>query len=70
MVAVGLISGFEQAESIVSTGDADTVTLARGVLYDPHWPWHAAVSLGATVRAPHQYLRCQPHQSRDLFEAE
>jgi 2,4-dienoyl-CoA reductase-like NADH-dependent reductase (Old Yellow Enzyme family) len=60
VIAVGLITGFEQAEAIVATGDADMVALARGILYDPRWPWHAAAALGASVRAPKQYLRSQP----------
>jgi 2,4-dienoyl-CoA reductase-like NADH-dependent reductase (Old Yellow Enzyme family) len=68
VVAVGLITGIEQAEAIVGTGDADMIALARTVLYDPRWPWHAAAHLGAQVRAPKQYLRSQPHQYRDLFE--
>jgi 2,4-dienoyl-CoA reductase-like NADH-dependent reductase (Old Yellow Enzyme family) len=69
-VAVGLITGFEQAEGIVSTGDADFVALARTILYDPRWPWHAAAHLGATVKAPKQYWRSQPSQYRNLFETE
>ena len=68
-VAVGLITGFEQAESIVSTGDADMVAVARTVIYDPRWPWHAAAHLGASARAPKQYLRCQPQRFPRLFEA-
>lgn len=68
VVAVGLITDFDQAEAIVATGDADLVALARGVLYDPRWPWHAAAHLGATVTVPKQYLRSQPHQYRDLFK--
>ena len=67
VIAVGLITGFEQAEAIVGTGDADLIALARTVLYDPRWPWHAAAALGGQVRAPNQYLRCQPPQFRDLF---
>ncbi|MDE1991136.1 MAG: NADH:flavin oxidoreductase/NADH oxidase [Rhizobiaceae bacterium] len=67
VIAVGLITGFEQAESIVSTGDADMIALARAILYDPRWPWHAAAELGAQVRAPSQYLRSQPRQFKDLF---
>jgi hypothetical protein len=39
------------------------------VLYDPRWPWHAAAHLGARVKAAPQYLRSQPRQYRDLFEA-
>jgi len=68
VVAVGLITGIEQAEAIVGTGDADMIALARTALYDPRWPWHAAAQLGAHVRAPKQYLRSQPRQYRDLFE--
>jgi 2,4-dienoyl-CoA reductase-like NADH-dependent reductase (Old Yellow Enzyme family) len=67
VIAVGLITGFEQAEAIVASGDADLVALARGMLYDPRWPWHAAAHLGAQVRAPNQYLRSQPQQYRNLF---
>jgi 2,4-dienoyl-CoA reductase-like NADH-dependent reductase (Old Yellow Enzyme family) len=67
VIAVGLITGFEQAEAIVSTGDADAVALARAILYNPRWPWHAAAALGATVKAPNQYLRCQPRGHSGLF---
>ena len=69
VVAVGLITDFEQAEAIVGTGDADMVALARGMLYDPRWPWHAAAHLGASVKAPPQYLRSQPRQHRQLFDS-
>lgn len=68
VVAVGLITDYEQAEAIVATGDADLIGLARTVLYDPRWPWHAAAHLGAQVRAPNQYLRSQPRQYRHLFD--
>jgi 2,4-dienoyl-CoA reductase-like NADH-dependent reductase (Old Yellow Enzyme family) len=67
VVAVGLITEFEQAEAILGTGDADLVALARGLLYDPRWPWHAAAHFGAQVAAPNQYLRSQPRQFPDLF---
>lgn len=68
VVAVGLITDFEQAEAIVGTGDADMIALARTILYDPRWPWHAAAHLGAHVKAPDQYLRSQPRRYRDLFD--
>ena len=70
VVAVGLITDFEQAEAIIGTGDADMVALARAILYDPRWPWHAAAHFGARVRAPNQYLRSQPSRYRNLFDAE
>ena len=68
VIAVGLITEFEQAEAIVGTGDADLVALARGILYDPRWPWHAAAELGGKVKVPPQYLRSQPRRHRDLFD--
>jgi 2,4-dienoyl-CoA reductase-like NADH-dependent reductase (Old Yellow Enzyme family) len=67
VVAVGLITEFEHAETIVGTGDADFVALARAILYNPRWPWHAAAHFGASVKAPNQYLRSQPSRYRDLF---
>ena len=70
VIAVGLITDYDQAEAIVASGEADLVGLARGILYDPRWPWHAAAHLGASVAAPNQYLRSQPHEYRDLFDNE
>lgn len=56
-IAVGLIDKPAQAEAILANGSADLVALARGMLYDPRWPWHAAAELGAQVSAPPQYWR-------------
>ncbi|WP_232495736.1 NADH:flavin oxidoreductase/NADH oxidase [Novosphingobium kaempferiae] len=67
VIAVGLIVSPEQAESILATGQADAVALARVMAYDPRWPWHAAAQLGATVPAPGQYMRCEPRWARNLF---
>ncbi len=67
VIAVGLITDPRQAEEIVAEGRADAVALARAILYDPRWPWHAAAELGATVAAPPQYWRCQPHGLKHLF---
>jgi 2,4-dienoyl-CoA reductase-like NADH-dependent reductase (Old Yellow Enzyme family) len=66
-IAVGMITEPEQAEAIVATGQADAVALARAMLYDPRWPWHAAAKLGAKVQAPKQYWRSQPRGFKDLF---
>ena len=57
---VGLIATAKQAEAIVAEGKADMVALARAVLDDPHWGWHAAKELGADVTRPNQYLRAAP----------
>ena len=68
VIAVGLITESEHAENIVSSGQADLVALARGMLYDPRWPWHAAAKLGAQVDVPRQYLRAQPRELKNLFK--
>ena len=67
-IAVGLITEPEQAEAIIANGEADAVSLARAMLYDPRWPWHAAAKLGAHVTAPKQYLRSQPQEFPALFK--
>jgi 2,4-dienoyl-CoA reductase-like NADH-dependent reductase (Old Yellow Enzyme family) len=66
-IAVGLITEAEQAEGILAAEEADMVALARAMLYDPRWPWHAAAKLGARVQAPPQYWRSQPREYKDLF---
>lgn len=68
VIAVGLITEPEQAEAILVEQQADMVALARGMLYDPRWPWHAAAKLGAKVNAPDQYQRCEPHDVKGLFK--
>lgn len=67
-IAVGLITEAKQAEAIVASGQADAVALARAMLYDPRWPWHAAAELGAKVTVPPQFWRCQPRELKALFE--
>lgn len=66
-MAVGLITDAHQAEEIVASGKADFVALARGILFDPRWPWHAAAELNATVSSPPQYWRSQPQNHKGLF---
>jgi 2,4-dienoyl-CoA reductase-like NADH-dependent reductase (Old Yellow Enzyme family) len=68
VIAVGLITEFDQAEAILQNGDADLVALARAMLYNPRWPWHAAAHFSAHVRAPNQYLRSQPSNLKSLFD--
>ena len=68
-IAVGLITEPEHAQAIIAAGDADAIGLARAMLYDPRWPWHAAAKLGAHIAVPRQYLRCQPREYNDLFIA-
>ncbi len=60
-VAVGwLITDPQQAEAVIADGHADLVLLARELLRDPYWPYHAAVKLGvdnASDLLPVQYAR-------------
>src|SRR5262249_17764208 len=57
---VGLIVTPRQAEAIIAEGKADMVALARAMLDDPHWGWHAANVLGADVARPKPYQRAAP----------
>lgn len=62
VIAVGMITNAHQAETILMTGQADMIGLARAMLYDPRWPWHAAHELGVNIAYPRQYERAQPSQ--------
>ncbi len=66
-MSVGLITDAKQAETIVKSRDADLVAMARAMLWDPHWPWHAAATLGAQVQAPKQYWRSAPRDAANAI---
>jgi 2,4-dienoyl-CoA reductase-like NADH-dependent reductase (Old Yellow Enzyme family) len=56
--AVGLIHSADMAEEIIANGRADLIVLGRTLLYDPHWPLHAANALKAqNLQWPVQYER-------------
>lgn len=59
-IAVGLIVTPSQAEAILAQGRADLIALARAMMDDPRWPWHAAQAFGVTIPYPAQYQRCRP----------
>lgn len=61
VIAVGLITEPQHAEAILQQGEADLIALARGALYDPRWPWHAAAVLHGAVHIAPQYRRAEPH---------
>jgi 2,4-dienoyl-CoA reductase-like NADH-dependent reductase (Old Yellow Enzyme family) len=58
---VGLIATPKRAEAIVAESKADMVALARAMLDNPHWGWHAAKVLGDEVARPKQYARAAPN---------
>jgi NADPH2 dehydrogenase len=66
-MTVGLITDPAQAEAIVAGGRADLVALARGMLWNPRWVWHAAAALGGSVNPPPQYGRAAPREHAKLF---
>lgn len=59
-MSVGMITHAAQAEGIVAGGHADLVAIARGMMDDPRWAWHAARELGAETAYSPNYQRCHP----------
>lgn len=59
-MAVGQITDPLQAETILATGQADMIAMARGMLWDPRWAWKAAVALGEEIALPAPHARCNP----------
>jgi 2,4-dienoyl-CoA reductase-like NADH-dependent reductase (Old Yellow Enzyme family) len=66
-MTVGMINQARQAEEIIARGQADMVALARGMLYDPRWTWHAAEELWVDLEYPPQYRRCRPSRWPQAF---
>jgi len=60
VMSVGMISRARQAEDIVAGGKADLVAIARAMMDDPRWAWHAACELGAETPYAPNYVRCSP----------
>jgi 2,4-dienoyl-CoA reductase-like NADH-dependent reductase (Old Yellow Enzyme family) len=55
--ALGMITDPVQAETILSTEQADLVVLARELLRDPYWPRRAAQQMNFKLTPPVQYQR-------------
>lgn len=66
-MAVGLITEPRQANDIIEKKQADLVALGRGMLFNPRWPWHAAMELGDKVYYPPQYGRSHPSMREGDF---
>lgn len=60
VITVGQITEPRQAETILRTGQADMIGLARIMLFNPRWPWAAAHALGVEIPFPKQYERAHP----------
>ncbi len=61
--AVGVITQPQQAEDILTRGDADLVFLARALLRDPYWAQSASEQLDDRSRWPIQYARAVAQRS-------
>jgi 2,4-dienoyl-CoA reductase-like NADH-dependent reductase (Old Yellow Enzyme family) len=57
---VGMIAEAAQAEEIIAADRADMVAMARAMIDDPRWPWHAAAELGVEMARPNPYARAAP----------
>jgi len=69
-MAVGNITTADQVNTIVISGRADLVALARPHLADPFWTLHAAAELGyADGHWPKQYLTGKEQLERNLARA-
>ena len=55
--AVGLITEVDQAEAILSEGEADVIFLGRELLRNPYWPLYAQAKLDGTADWSKQYIR-------------
>jgi len=70
--AVGLILGASQAETILRSGQADLIALAREALRNPYWPVHTAEELRCDPDYaiwPHQYGHWLASRARGVFAA-
>ena len=59
-MAVGQITEPQQAEEILESGRADLIAIARRMLYNPRWVWHAAAEAGIHIVYPSRYRSCHP----------
>jgi anthraniloyl-CoA monooxygenase len=63
-MAVGGISAWDDANTIVAAGRADLVLLGREHLFNPYWTRHAAAAQGYTLPWPKPYSSLEGYRSR------
>jgi anthraniloyl-CoA monooxygenase len=66
-MAVGNISSYMDANTIIAAGRADLCLLARAHLFDPYWVRHAAHMLGYQVPWPEPYRSVEGYTPRFEF---
>jgi 2,4-dienoyl-CoA reductase-like NADH-dependent reductase (Old Yellow Enzyme family) len=65
-MAVGQITEPAQAEAILQEGRADLIAIGRRMMFNPRWPWTAAIELGEFITYPERYRRAHPMMSANL----
>lgn len=63
-MAVGAISSYTDANTILAAGRADLCLLARAHLWDPYWTRHAAFELGYRLPWPAPYSTLDDYKPR------
>lgn len=66
-MAVGMIRDPKLAEGLIASGKVSMIAMARGLLYEPKWPWRAAFELGEEAPMPAQHARGFPTKWRQAF---
>ncbi len=66
-IGVGYINDPQFAEDVIASGKCDMVAMARGMLYNPRFPLHAAEALGVDVDYVNQYARAKPELWPNAF---
>ena len=56
-MAVGQIVEPKHAEAILRSGQADMISIGRGMLCNPRWAWEAADALNEEADYAPQYMR-------------
>ena len=63
-MAVGAISSWDDANTIIAAGRADLVLLGREHLFNPYWTHHAAAAQGYALPWPKPYSSVDGYRSR------
>jgi len=69
-MAVGQITEARQAEDVLQANSADLIAIARRMLYNPRWAWHAATEFGEFAPYPPRYRTAHPLSGSALKFAE
>jgi anthraniloyl-CoA monooxygenase len=66
-MTVGGVASSADANTIIASGRADLVAMARGSMFDPYFPQHAAHRQGyQDLRWPNQYRGANVLKMRDF----